>query len=148
MNICNISWPGGTKPWPDAVMIFCQSLQTWFPRNCIQQSDYFHSRKRIWKRRLQNFVPRLRSTAVRFQKNPKITLKLLGNFFVMKIYNVIPYFCMEALQYNEYLISIVDADGLMLQHQSISSYRTEYAPLCFQWSLLLTWINFNPRMDT
>ena len=37
---------------------------------------------------------------------------------------------MKLVQYNEYLVSIVDTDGLVLKHQAISSYSAEYAP-CF-----------------
>ena len=39
---------------------------------------------------------------------------------------------MKLLQYNEYLVSTVNTDGLVLQHQGISSYSSEYAPMCFQ----------------
>ena len=39
---------------------------------------------------------------------------------------------MNLVQYNEYQISIVATDGLVLQHQGISSYNAEYAPMCFQ----------------
>ena len=34
---------------------------------------------------------------------------------------------MKLVQYNEYLISIVDTDGLM--HQGISSHSGDYAPM-------------------
>ena len=39
---------------------------------------------------------------------------------------------MKLVQYNGYLISTVDADGLVLEHQTISSLSGEYAPMCFQ----------------
>ena len=39
---------------------------------------------------------------------------------------------MKLVQYNEYLVSTVATDGLVLQHQGISSYRVEYAPMYFQ----------------
>ena len=38
---------------------------------------------------------------------------------------------MKLVQYSEYLVSIVDTDGLVLQHQDISSYSAEYTPMCF-----------------
>ena len=39
---------------------------------------------------------------------------------------------MNLVQYNEYLVSTVDTDGLLLQRQGISSYSAEYAAICFQ----------------
>ena len=39
---------------------------------------------------------------------------------------------MKLVQYKEYLISNVDTDDLVLQHQGISSYSAEYVPMCFQ----------------
>ena len=33
---------------------------------------------------------------------------------------------------NAYLVSTVDTDGLVLKHQSISSYSAEYTPMHFQ----------------
>ena len=39
---------------------------------------------------------------------------------------------MKLVQYNEYLVNIVDTDGLMLEHQGISSYSAVYAPTS-QW---------------
>ena len=38
---------------------------------------------------------------------------------------------MNLVQYNEWLISIVDADGLVLWHQGISSHSPDYAPVRF-----------------
>ena len=38
---------------------------------------------------------------------------------------------MKLVQYNECLISIVDADGLVLLHQGISSHSADYAPKHF-----------------
>ena len=38
---------------------------------------------------------------------------------------------MKLVQYREYLTSNVDTDGLVLQHQGISSYSAKYAPMCF-----------------
>ena len=35
---------------------------------------------------------------------------------------------MWLIQNNEYLVNTVDTDGLVLQHQGISSYSAEYAP--------------------
>ena len=35
-------------------------------------------------------------------------------------------------RYNEYLVSTVDTDGLVLQNQDISSHSAEYAPMHFQ----------------
>ena len=32
---------------------------------------------------------------------------------------------MKLVQYNEYLVSTVDTDGLVLKHQGISSYSAE-----------------------
>ena len=45
----------------------------------------------------------------------------------------------------EYLIGTVDTDGLV--HQGICCYSAGYAPMCFQYPLLLTWFNFNLSMD-
>ena len=39
---------------------------------------------------------------------------------------------MKPVQNNEYIVSTVDTDGLVLQHQGISSYSAEYEPMCFQ----------------
>ena len=39
---------------------------------------------------------------------------------------------MKLVQYNEYLVRAVDTDGLMLQHQGISSYSAEYVLMQFQ----------------
>ena len=39
---------------------------------------------------------------------------------------------MKLVQCNEYLVSIVDTDGLVLQHQDISSQSAEYTPMVFQ----------------
>ena len=38
---------------------------------------------------------------------------------------------MKLVQYNECLISTVDADGLVLLHQGISSHSADYAPMRF-----------------
>ena len=38
-------------------------------------------------------------------------------------------------QYNEYLISIVYTDGLVLQHQGISSHSAAHTPMPFQLSI-------------
>ena len=35
---------------------------------------------------------------------------------------------MILVQYNEWLVSDVDTDGLVLLHQGISSHSTDYAP--------------------
>ena len=37
---------------------------------------------------------------------------------------------MKLNQSNEYLVSTVDTDGLLLLHQDISSYSAEYTPIC------------------
>ena len=42
------------------------------------------------------------------------------------------YFCMKFFQYNHYLGSTVDTDGLVLWHQGISSYFAHYTPIRFQ----------------
>ena len=39
---------------------------------------------------------------------------------------------MKLVQYNEYLVSTMDTDDLMLQHQGICSYSAEYTPIEFQ----------------
>ena len=39
---------------------------------------------------------------------------------------------MKLLQRYEYVVSTMDADGLVLLHQDMSSYSTEYAPIHFQ----------------
>ena len=80
-------------------------------------------------------------------------VKQLDFFFqnVILFSNIVPYncdiFCLKLAQYNEYSVSTVDTGGLVLQHQGISSYNAEYASICFQWPLLLTWFNFNLSMD-
>ena len=38
---------------------------------------------------------------------------------------------MKQVQYNEYLVSIVDTDGLVLYHQGISNHGADYAPMRF-----------------
>ena len=38
---------------------------------------------------------------------------------------------MKLVQYNECLIGIVDADGLVLWHQGISVHSADYAPMRF-----------------
>ena len=44
---------------------------------------------------------------------------------------------MKLVQCNEYLVSTVDTDGLVLKLQDISSYSVQYAPVCFQ---LCLWV--------
>ena len=44
---------------------------------------------------------------------------------------------MTLVQYSEYLLSTVDADVLVLQHQGISSYSADYAPIHLQ--LFMAW---------
>ena len=39
---------------------------------------------------------------------------------------------MQLVQYDEYLVSTVATDGLVLLHQGISSYSDEEAPTHFQ----------------
>ena len=43
---------------------------------------------------------------------------------------------MKLAQYNAHLDSTMDADGMVLQYQGISSNSDEYTPMCFQvlWS--------------
>ena len=38
---------------------------------------------------------------------------------------------MELIQSNEYLVSTVDTDDLVIQHQSISSHSAEYTSMLF-----------------
>ena len=38
---------------------------------------------------------------------------------------------MILVKYIEYLVSIVDTNGLVLKHHSISSYSAEYTPVHF-----------------
>ena len=38
---------------------------------------------------------------------------------------------MKLIQYNECLVRIVDTDGLVLEHQGISSHSADYAPMRF-----------------
>ena len=38
---------------------------------------------------------------------------------------------MELVQYNEYLVVIVDTNGLVLYHQAISSHNADYAPMSY-----------------
>ena len=38
---------------------------------------------------------------------------------------------MKLLQYTKYLVSTVDTDDLVLQHQGISSYSAVYVPMYF-----------------
>ena len=44
---------------------------------------------------------------------------------------------MKPIQYNEYLVSIVETDGLVLQHQAISSNSASHVFVCFQ--LFMGW---------
>ena len=44
---------------------------------------------------------------------------------------------MKLVQYNEYLVCTVDTDGLVIYHQGISSYSSEYVPMLFQ--LVMVW---------
>ena len=39
---------------------------------------------------------------------------------------------MKLVQYNQYLVSTVDTDGLVLWHQGISSHSAKNAPMHFQ----------------
>ena len=39
---------------------------------------------------------------------------------------------MKVVQYNEYLVSTVDTDALVLEHQGIRGCNVEYAPIHFQ----------------
>ena len=39
---------------------------------------------------------------------------------------------MKLIQYNEYLVSAVDTDGLVPRSQGISGYITDNALVCFQ----------------
>ena len=39
--------------------------------------------------------------------------------------------CMKLFQYTKYLVSTVDTDDLVLQHQGISSYSAVYIPMYF-----------------
>ena len=39
---------------------------------------------------------------------------------------------MKPVQYMEYFINTVATDGMVLQHQGISSHSAEYTPICFQ----------------
>ena len=39
---------------------------------------------------------------------------------------------MKLVQYNEYFVSTVDTDGLVLKHQGISSHSADYSPMHFQ----------------
>ena len=39
---------------------------------------------------------------------------------------------MKLVRYKEYLVSTVDIDGQVLQHQGISSYSADYVSMCFQ----------------
>ena len=39
---------------------------------------------------------------------------------------------MKLVPYDEYIVSIVGTDGLVLYHQGISSYSVQYTPLYFQ----------------
>ena len=39
---------------------------------------------------------------------------------------------MELVQYNEYVFGIMGTDGLVLQHQGISSHSAEYTHIYFQ----------------
>ena len=49
---------------------------------------------------------------------------------------------MTLVQYSEYLLSTVDTDVLVLQHQGISSYSADYAPIHLQlfmaWTYMIT----------
>ena len=47
------------------------------------------------------------------------------------------YLCIELFQYNEYFVNTVGTDGLVLQHQGISSHSAEYPLMHFQ--LFMGW---------
>ena len=42
---------------------------------------------------------------------------------------------MKIVEYNEYLLSTIGTDGLVLYHLNISSHSAQYAPLRFQLSM-------------
>ena len=39
--------------------------------------------------------------------------------------------CIKLVQYNKYLLNIVDTDGLVLKHQGISSFSVDYSLVRF-----------------
>ena len=45
---------------------------------------------------------------------------------------------MKLVQYNEYLVSIVDTDDLVLQHQGISIHSVDYTPQSSRKTFLAT----------
>ena len=45
--------------------------------------------------------------------------------FSIKLYA----FCMKSVQYNQYFVSIVDTDDLVLKHQGISSHIAEHTSM-------------------
>ena len=50
---------------------------------------------------------------------------------------------MKLVHNNQYLVSTVDTDNLMLEHQSHSSHCAEYTPMCFQMSsswIISSWL--------
>ena len=61
--------------------------------------------------------------------NISIVITHISNFHKSIVF--LEYFHMNPVQYNECLISIVDTDGLVLQHQGISSHSADYTPMCF-----------------
>ena len=64
-------------------------------------------------------------------------LKQLGHFFrkIILFHNAVQYKCdiyeTDPVQWI-YLVRDFVTDGLVLQHQGISSHITEYIPMCFQ----------------
>ena len=42
------------------------------------------------------------------------------------------YFCLKLIQHHGYLVSTMDTDGLVFEHQGISNHSAEYTPLYFQ----------------
>ena len=51
---------------------------------------------------------------------------------------------MKQVQYNEYLVSTVETEGLVLQHQGISAHNAEHAPTCFHlFKGQCTWLSFD-----
>ena len=66
-----------------------------------------------------------------------LTFKPLGHFFNVFLFPIVVHYKCNILyetghQYNEYLLSTVDTDDLVIQHQGINSHSDEYAPMRFQ----------------
>ena len=52
-------------------------------------------------------------------------------FYLHKLFSLTVYFCVTLAQYNEYSVSTVDTDSLVVLHQGINSQGAEFALMGF-----------------